>query len=113
MTIRKLVLPLFITVTCMAASSLASAEVVHVKYRGPVDLSLFHCARPSSSFVHRICYQASTRYAVVLLKNTYYHYCRVPESVIDNWFLAPSVGRFFNRSIKGNYDCRSGGIPRE
>lgn len=108
--LKAIILPL-LAATFMAASFPSAAEVVNVKYRGPVDLASFQCATPSSSLVHRICYQASTSYVVVLLQNTYYHYCLVPESVIRNWLSAPSVGRFFRGSIKGSYDCRAGGIP--
>lgn len=108
-TLKAILLPL-LAATFLAASFPSAAEVVNVKYRGSVDLASFQCATPSSSFVHRICYQASTCYVVLRLQNTYYHYCRVPESVIRNWLSAPSVGQFFKGSIKGRYDCRAGGI---
>lgn len=82
-----------------------------MKYRGPVDLASFRCATPSSSLVHRVCYRAERQYLVVLLGSTYYHYCRMPAQVVQNWLAAPSQGRFYNAFIKGNYDCRLGGIP--
>lgn len=89
----------------------ARAETVFVKYQGPVALDRFQCAYPDSSFVHRICYRAERQYLVVLLNRTYYHYCRMPKSVVEQWLEAPSQGRFYNTYIKGNYDCRQGGIP--
>ena len=89
------------------------AETVYVKYRGPVNLDNFSCSYPSSTFVHTICYWSKKQYLVVLLNQTYYHYCRIPESVVERWLHADSQGRFYNSYIKGNYDCRLGGIPSE
>ena len=89
----------------------ATGETVFVKYRGPVDLSPFTCYDTESSVVHRICYWDSKAYLVVLLNSTYYHYCRIPDSTVRSWLAAPSKGRFYTASVKGNYDCRLGGIP--
>lgn len=90
-----------------------NAETVFVKYRGPVDLKGFDCSFTSSSFVHRICYNDESQYIVVLLNQTYYHYCRVPQSVVNQWLDSDSKGRFFNTDVKGKYDCRLGGVPSE
>jgi len=95
------------------ASAGALAESVFVKYQGPVDLQAFTCTDTVSSFVHRICYQPDQSYLVVLLGNTYYHYCRIPLQVVSQWLNADSKGHFYNGSIKGNFDCRLGGIPRD
>lgn len=92
-------------------STTAMAETVFVKYQGPVDLGSFDCTPTQSSFVHRICYQADQSYLVVLLDQTYYHYCRIPSQVVNQWLGADSQGRFYNAAIKGNFDCRLGGIP--
>lgn len=89
----------------------AHSETIIVKYRGPVSLENFSCSYSSSSFVHRICYRSNREYLVVLLNQTYYHYCRVQQSVVDSWLSAGSKGKFYNAYIKGNYDCRLGGIP--
>ena len=91
----------------------AHAETVFVKYRGPVNLAQFHCDYPISSFVHRICYRKEKQYLVVLLERTYYHYCRIPPMLVQQWLDASSQGRFYGTYIKGNYDCRLGGIPVE
>ena len=93
------------------ASAGALAETVFVKYQGPVDLEPFACTDTVSSFVHRICYKPDQSYLVVLLGDTYYHYCRIPSQVISQWLNADSKGRFYNGSIKGNFDCRLGGLP--
>jgi len=92
-------------------STLASAEEVVVRYRGPVSLDGFRCVVPESSFVRRICYLAHREYVVVLLGGTYYHYCRVPADVVSDWFTAESKGRFYNAEVKGGFDCRLGGVP--
>lgn len=90
------------------------AHAVYVKYRGEVDIYNGHF-RPfplkPSSFVHRIHYDENNRYLVVKLSHTYYHYCRIPDYVVEMWVSASSLGIFYNRHIKGNYDCRLGGIP--
>lgn len=100
-------------IALIAVSLSANAETVFVKYRGPVDLKEFDCSYPSSSFVHRICYNSKSQYVVVLLKETYYHYCHVPRSIVGQWLDADSKGRFFNTYSKGRYDCRLGGVPSE
>ncbi len=101
----------FVLIGIILASSAASAETVNVKYHGPVDLDDFQCQATTSSFVHRICYQPQQNYVVVLLKKTYYHYCRVPSHIVKVWLSAPSKGKFYIQNIKGNFDCRLGGIP--
>ncbi|WP_455474334.1 KTSC domain-containing protein [Bartonella sp. B30(2025)] len=101
----------FVLIGVILASNVASAETVNVKYHGLVNLSNFQCQATVSSFVHRICYQPQQSYVVVLLKHTYYHYCRVPFYVVANWLFSPSKGRFYIQNIKGNFDCRLGGIP--
>jgi len=101
----------WIVVALSLAATCVSAEEVFVKYRGPVSLDGFRCAAPESSFVHRICYLAPRQYVVVLLGRTYYHYCRVPKDVVTDWLAADSKGRFYNAVIKGQFDCRLGGVP--
>jgi hypothetical protein len=94
------------------AASCVSAETVFVKYRGPVELSSFHCdSIDRSSLVERLCYDARKQYAIVSLKGTYYHYCRIPTRVIASWREAPSMGRFYQQNVRGEFDCRLGGAP--
>lgn len=108
LTVTALVL--FLTIV---SSTTIKAETVFVKYQGPVSLDQFRCSYPSSSLVHRICYRAQRRYLVVLLNSTYYHYCNMPSSIVEQWLSSQSTGRFYNAYIKGNYDCRLGGIPSD
>jgi len=50
-------------VLLLTASSIANAEMVYVKYRGPVDTAHFQCESISrSSFINRVCYDGSNQY---------------------------------------------------
>ena len=90
----------------------AYAESVNVKYRGVVNLASFECEWiDRSSFINRLCYDSKERYVIVLLKNTYYHYCDVPSNIISSWKVASSMGRFYGDYIKGNFDCRINYLP--
>tara|TARA_Y100000591_G_C21458953_1_gene509851 strand:+ start:151 stop:471 length:321 start_codon:yes stop_codon:yes gene_type:complete len=83
----------------------AFAETVFVKYHGNVSLDSFDCNNTISSFVNRICYDEQDEHVVVLLKSTYYHYCDVPFSIVDDWLSSYSKGRFYNSDIKGRFQC--------
>ena len=88
------------------------AETVMVKYRGPVNLDKFECQQsPQSSVVWRTCYSERNQYLVVNLRGAYYHYCRVPKAVVNEWRGSASLGRYYGDRIKGNFDCRQGGVP--
>jgi hypothetical protein len=96
----------------MALSAPVCAVSVYVKYRGPVDLAPFQCeAVTRSSLITQLCYDPKERYVIVALSDTYYHYCDVPPDIVSSWRSAQSMGRFFNASIKGRYDCRTGHVP--
>jgi KTSC domain-containing protein len=104
-------------VTALLLSTSAYAETVDVKYRGSVDLKPFTCQSiTKSSFVNRICYDVANQYMLILLKDTYYHYCEIPKSTVDALLSADSHGRYFNANIKGSgkdgpYDCRTHKVP--
>jgi hypothetical protein len=90
----------------------ASAETVDVKYRGQLDLKPFACTTiERSSFIQRVCYDTANAYMVVNLNGTYYHYCDIDEGTVNSFLAAPSMGRFFNASIKGNFACTTGHVP--
>lgn len=90
----------------------AIAETVEVKYLGPVDLETYQCREVGrSSFVNRVCFDPAAKRMVVLLKSTYYAYCRMPATIVADFLNAESMGRFYNQKIKssavgGIYDCR-------
>lgn len=94
-----------------------AGEVANVKYRGSVPLDTFTCVHtPDSSVIGRICYDENERYMIVLVRQTYYHYCEVDASTVTAFLSAPSAGKFYNRYIKGTgsdgpFDCRTRRIP--
>lgn len=92
------------------------AEVVNVKYRGPVDLKPFTCTNTESGFVNRVCYDKENLYMLILLKNTWYHYCEIDAGTVASLISAPSVGRYYNSNIRGTgsvgpFDCRTHKVP--
>jgi hypothetical protein len=90
----------------------ALAETAFVKYRGPVQLKTFQCERVSrSSFIERVCYDSREHYMVINLCGTYYHSCEIPGQTVKSLLSADSMGRYFNSSIKGRYDCRVNRVP--
>lgn len=94
------------------AASRGTSETVDVKYRGPVDLKYFSCSEiDRSSFIRRVCYDRANTYMVINLNGTYYHYCEIDGGTVDSLMAAESMGRFFNASIKGHFDCRINRIP--
>jgi KTSC domain len=88
------------------------SEMVDVKYRGTVDLAPFKCTSiDRSSFIRRVCYDTANSYMIVKLNETYYHYCDIDSVTVDAFNAADSMGRFYNASIKGRFDCRTGHVP--
>jgi hypothetical protein len=103
---------LFFILAVFSIAIAAHAETVDVKYRGPVDLAPFKCTSiDRSSFIRRVCYDAANSYMIVQLNQTYYHYCDINSVTVDAFEAAESMGRYFNASIKGQFDCRTGHVP--
>jgi hypothetical protein len=101
-----------IACTLCAGPSLARAESVYVKYRGEVDLKSFDCTDITrSSFINRVCYDEANEYMLINLNGTYYHYCAIDDGTVSALLAADSMGRFYNASIKGNFDCRVNRVP--
>ena len=53
---------------------------------------------------------------VILLKGTYYHYCEIGKTTVDEFLGAASMGHYFNAIIKGSgsdgpFDCRTHRVP--
>ena len=95
-----------------AFATSARAETVNVEYRGPVDLTPFDCTDVSlSSFIKRVCYDTPHHYMVIALRNQWYHYCRIDNDTVQALLNADSMGRYYNETIRGNFDCRQGGVP--
>lgn len=108
----RLIAAVTTTVALYICPSLAHAESVYVKYRGEVDLKSFDCtAIERSSFIKRVCYDRPSAYMIISLNGTYYHYCNIDSGTVHNFLTADSMGRFFNASIRGRFDCRIGHVP--
>ena len=63
----------------------------------------------SSSFVGNMRYDQDEQSMTGILSGKHYKWCGVPESKFDSFQGAGSAGAFFNRDIKGQYDCSSMG----
>jgi KTSC domain len=99
-------------VALFAASSIARAESVYVKYRGEVDLKFFECTDITrSSFIRRMCYDRQNEYMLISLNGTFYHYCEIDDGTVSALMTAESIGRYYNASIKGRFDCRTHRVP--
>jgi KTSC domain len=93
-------------------SSAVRAESVYVKYRGEVDLRFFDCTDIArSSFIRTVCYDRRNEYMLISLNGTFYHYCEIDAGTVSSLLSAPSMGRFYNASIKGQFDCRVHRVP--
>lgn len=102
----------FVLMLCLITVS--PAETIYVKYRGNVDVDNGHFSRlqlKNSHLVKDMYYDSSNEYLLVRLKNTYYHYCSIPNNVVDMWVKSSSLGKFYKSFVKGNYDCRIYPIP--
>jgi hypothetical protein len=98
--------------TATNISTLARAESVYVKCRGEVDLKSFNCTDVTrSSFINRVCYDEANDYMLIKLNGTYYHYCAIDGDTVSALLAADSMGRFYNASIKGKFDCRVHRVP--
>jgi hypothetical protein len=93
--------------------SVANAGCVEVKYYPGrcLDLAALDCTDTKSSFVHQVCYDARKRFMVILLRNTRYPYCDMPQEAVDALTTAESVGRHYNNYVKGKFDCRVNPAP--
>lgn len=88
------------------------AESVDVKYRGQIDLKHFDCRDITrSSFIRRVCYDATNQYMPINLNGTYYHYCEIDRGTVLTLLGAESMGRYYNSYVKGRFDCRVKRIP--
>ena len=76
-------------VTAFTYSTAFACDADYVKYRDtPVCLDEFEYQDTSrSSFVRGAWYDSSNNYMLISLKGTKYHYCRVPDSVSNNYYI--------------------------
>lgn len=94
--------------------NISPAETIYVKYRGPVNVDNGHFDKvqlKNSSLVNAMYYDSNNEYLLVRLQNTYYHYCAIPNKVVNMWVKSSSLGNHYKSFIKGNYDCRIYPMP--
>jgi hypothetical protein len=104
---------LLIALAVGGISAPATAETVCLKYGSCIDLAPMTCvATPESSFVRGACYDDANSYMVIHLNATWYQYCGLDRQTWGGLIDADSKGRFYNRNIKGNFDCRVTPPPR-
>jgi hypothetical protein len=101
----------------LAGVSWTDAETVNVETVGAVNLAPFACQDITrSSIVNRVCYDAASRHMIVQANAAWSQYCGVPEAVRDGFLNAPSMGQYYNATIKGSgtagpYQCRANHTP--
>lgn len=59
----------------------------------------------SSSFVGRVIYSPDLSTMEINLSGITYNFCRVPQRIFESFKGAGSKGAFFNRAIKGQFNC--------
>lgn len=109
----KYLLSIYITFQLIFQSDIIS-ETIFIKYKGEVTLEqtlLTEIKLNESELVKRIFYDKRNQYLVVKLKHTYYHYCGIPPSKLKQWIQADSLGAYYRRHIRSNYDCRYSRVP--
>lgn len=88
---------------------------VAVKYRSDqVDVAApnFEWIGPiKSSVVDSAWYDEINQYMVIVLKGTAYHYCAFDAGTWRQFSIAPSLGSFYNKHIRGRFDCRLFPVP--
>src|SRR5689334_5267104 len=87
----------------LAGASRVDAETVNVESVGAVDLAPFACQDITrSSIVNRVCYDAASRRMIVQAHAAWSQYCGVPQAMRDSFLNAPSMGQYYNATIKGS-----------
>lgn len=59
----------------------------------------------ASSFIGTVIYTLDLQSMEILIGGRMYPYCGVPQRIYDSFKGAGSKGQFFNREIKGIYEC--------
>jgi hypothetical protein len=109
---------LFALITSLSGATWADEETIDVKYYGKLDLAPFACTEVTrSSIIKRACYDKANQFTVVQLKTVYYPYCEITAATYQTFLDAPSMGQYYNASIKGTgsdgpFDCRTNRVPK-
>lgn len=88
---------------------------VTVKYRpDQVDVAApnFEWIGPiTSSVVDSAWYDEINQYMVIVLNGTAYQYCAFDAGTWRQFSIAPSLGSFYRKYIRGRFDCRLFPLP--
>jgi hypothetical protein len=86
----------------LAGASWTDTETVDVENRGTVNLKPFACQDTTrSSLLNRVCYDAPNRVMIVQMNAIYVQHCDVPQSTLESFLNAPSMGQYYRANIKG------------
>jgi len=108
----RLISAIATTIAIFFYSLVLRAESVYVKYRDDVDLRFFDCWEITrSSFIKRVCYDWRNKYMLISVNGTFYQYCEIDAGTVSSLLSAPSIERFYNARIKGQFDCRVHRVP--
>ncbi|MFK4382661.1 MULTISPECIES: KTSC domain-containing protein [unclassified Bradyrhizobium] len=87
------------------------SEAVETGEHRLVDLQTFECRDITRSTVlQRVCYDRAQQDLIVASNGAYHRYCGVTSDTVERLLGAPSMGQFFNRTIRreaagSRYDC--------
>jgi len=79
--------------------------IIPEDWKGLLTEADFVAFTASSSFVGNVRYDKDTQEMRILLNENAYNFCNVPQRKYDSFEGSGSKGAFFNRSIKGQFDC--------
>lgn len=104
---------IFLALVFLCISTAAHAECVTVKYRNGacVPLEKLDCKPTVSTFINQLCYDEKNQYMLLLLKETWYHYCNIPKDEVGRFRGSESLGKFYNQEIKGKFGCAGLSVP--
>lgn len=94
----------------LATAPIVSEKVETAEHR-VVDLKTFECRDITRSTVlQRVCYDPAQQHLIVAANGAYDRYCGVAADTVERLLGAPSMGQFFNQTIKrdvttGRYAC--------
>lgn len=97
--------PLIIA-SILLTSTAAHARAVEVKYAGVIELSALQCTTITrSSFIRELCFDSHHDEVIVQLSSAWYRYCKMEDTTVNAWLSAPSMGKYYNRHVKGKKTC--------
>ena len=95
----------------LAAAPVVS-ETVETGERHLVDLKTFECRDITHSTVlQRVCYDPAQQHLIVAVNGAYDRYCGVTADTVERLLGAPSMGQFFNQTIKRDVTAQRYACP--